>query len=95
MNKYNFEFYNINNIDPQQIQNRIEFLKNDGDCLIRFSDKFPMFFYEDIFVDKDMNIINSLFEYIEIEPIQKYIEQFIISDTNKVRITKATQTLIW
>lgn len=88
------QFYNIDNIDPKQIQNRIEFLNNDGDCLSKFSEKFPMFFYEDIFINKDMNVINSLFEYIEIEPIQKYIEQFIISDKNKVRITKDIQTLI-
>lgn len=88
------QFYNMDGINPKQIQNRINFLNKDGECLIKLSEKFPIFFYEDIFVNKDMDIIHSLFKYLEITPIEKYIQQFIISDNNKVRITKDMQTLI-
>jgi hypothetical protein len=88
------QFYNITSINTSQIQNRIKFLNNDGECLRKISGKYPMFFYEDIFVNKNINIINSIFQYMEIEPIEKYVNQYIISDNNKVRITKDKQTLI-
>lgn len=88
------QFYNMDTVNPEKIQDRIRFLENDGNSLIKFSEKYPMFYYEDIFINKDPKVIKSLFEYIEIEPIREYINQFIISNDNKVRITKETQTLI-
>jgi hypothetical protein len=88
------QVYKIDNLDQNMINERIEFLNSDGESLLKFSDQYPIFYYEDIFVKKDTEVINTMFNYLNITPIQKHIERFIISETNKVRIPNDKQTLI-
>ena len=55
---------------------------------IRYESK--IYYYEDIFVDKNMTVINEIFNYLGIEPNEKIINYWIISDEKKVRIYKKT-----
>lgn len=78
-------YYDLSNIDESIIKNRIEILSKDAEILIEKSKDFPLFYYEDLFVKKDRKKINELFEYLELTPIQKYVDFFIYSDSKKVR----------
>ena len=81
-------------VDPLNIENRIQIFESAANFLIKYSKSFPMFYYEDIFVEKNRDVINSLFEYINIEPIETFIQQHIISEDRKVRIPIDKRTLI-
>lgn len=86
--------YYMEKVDPLNIENRIQIFESASNFLIKYSKSFPMFYYEDIFVEKNRDVINSLFEYINIEPIETFIQQHIISEDRKVRIPIDKRTLI-
>lgn len=46
-----------------------------------------IYYYEDIFVDKNISIVNEIFHYLELKPIEKVINDWILLDNKKVRIT--------
>jgi hypothetical protein len=88
------QVYKFKDIDSKSINERIEYLNKDGESLLNLSKECPIFYYEDIFIKKDGNTINSIFEYLEIMPDKKLIERYILSDINKVRIPIEKQTLL-
>jgi hypothetical protein len=47
---------------------------------------YPIFTYEEIFVDKNMDRIYEIFEYFEIKPNDDLIKKYIISDEFKVKL---------
>ena len=55
---------------------------------------YPLFYYEDIFVDKNLEIIDKLNDYCEIKYNQKCIDRWIISPYKKVRLDKKINGLI-
>lgn len=87
-------YYDLTDIDKSIINDRIEFLSKDGEMLIEKSKDHPLFYYEDIFVTRDTQKINEMFEYLGITPIQKYIDFFIFSDSKKVRRETKNTNLI-
>lgn len=44
-----------------------------------------IYYYEDIFVNKDKSVINEIFDYLELKQIKESIDNWIISDDKKVR----------
>ncbi len=86
--------YYMDEVDPLKIENRINIFESAANFLHKYSKSFPMFYYEDIFVEKNREIINSLFEYLKMEPNEKFIQHHIISDIKKVRISNDKRTLI-
>lgn len=87
-------YYDLTNIDKSKIDRRIEILEQDGQFLLENTNKFPLFYYEDLFVDKNIEKINELFQYLNLSPIQKHINTFIYSETKKVRIFIEKRTLL-
>ena len=87
-------YYDLTNIDKTRIEKRIEILEEDGQFLLNNSNKFPLFYYEDLYVDKNMDKINELFDYIGIKPVQEYMDFFIFSDARKVRKLSKNTKLI-
>jgi hypothetical protein len=55
---------------------------------------YPLFYYEDLFVDKDIETIKRLNEYCEIEYNQSCIDEWINSPYKKVRIEEKSNKLI-
>lgn len=87
-------YYDLSDIDESKINDRIDMLSKDGELLIEKSKDYPLFYYEDIFIKKDIEKINQIFEYLEINPIQKHIDYYIFSESKKVRReTKNTELL--
>lgn len=53
-----------------------------------------IYYYEDIFVDKNMLEVNEIFDYLKIEPVEEILNRWIISDDKKVRIYKKIGKII-
>ncbi len=87
-------YYDLSNIEKSKIDDRIQLLEKDGQFLLENSNRFPLFYYEDLYVDKNMEKINELFNYLNIEPIQEYMDFFIFSDARKVRKSTKNTKLI-
>jgi len=84
------KYYEINKIPPTLLEHTkktLEYTKND---LKNFGLKHNIktYYYEDIFIDKNINIINEIFDYIGIVPNKEVIETYIISEEFKVRLDK-------
>lgn len=84
----------MDEVDPLRIENRIKSLESDAKLLTKYFNNYPMFYYEDIFVEKNREVINLLFQYLNIEPNEKFIQHHIISNTKKVRIPDNNRTLL-
>jgi len=53
-----------------------------------------IYYYEDLFVNKDQLIIDEIFKYLNLTPIKKSIDRWVISDNKKVRITEKRDKLL-
>ena len=56
--------------------------------------KFPMFYYEDIFLEKSRKHIEELFRYLDMEMDESNYMEWILSPYRRVRIDKNKQNLI-
>jgi len=74
-----------------------EFNINKASSLLElFSKQYnsKIYYYEDIFVDKNILVINEIFDYLSITPVKEIIDFWIISDYKKVRIYKKIDKLL-
>ena len=90
------KYYEINKIPPTLLEHTkktLEYTKND---LKNFGLKHNIktYYYEDIFIDKNMNIINEIFDYIGIVPNKEVIETYILSEEFKVRLDKRRNKIL-
>jgi hypothetical protein len=89
------KYYDLNEIDQENIVKLEKYLENQSLVLKSISDKgYPLFYYEDIFVDKNIKTIKRLNEYCEIEFNQSCIDEWINSPYKKVRIEEKPNKLI-
>jgi hypothetical protein len=89
------KYYDLNEMDEQNIIGLTNHLESESLVLKSISDKgYPLFYYEDIFVNKDIEIIKRLNEYCEIEYNQICIDEWINSPYKKVRIEEKPNKLI-
>ena len=90
------QFYEMSSIPKEVIgewERRIENLKkNINDLSIK--NKKKIYYYEDIFVNKNMDIINEIFNYLELGINEKIINHYIISEEHKVRLNEKSNKLI-
>ena len=84
------KYYEINKISPILLEYAKKTLENTKKNLVSFGleHKIKTYYYEDIFVDKNMNVINEIFDYIGIKPNKEMIETYILSEEFKVRLDK-------
>ena len=90
------QFYNMSLVPNGFIEEwdyRLDNLKKIlNDLSVKYNKK--IYYYEDIFVDKNMEIINEIFDYLELEINHDVINEYIISDDRKVRLKEKTTKLI-
>jgi hypothetical protein len=88
--------YHLDSI-PSDVINKWQIdLEKASTLLTLASEKYnsKIYYYEDIFVDKDMLVINEIFDYLGVKPIEEIVNRWIISDDKKVRIYKKTGKLL-
>jgi hypothetical protein len=89
------KYYDLNEMDEESILKTTSHLEKESSVLKAISNKgYPLFYYEDIFVNKDIETIKSLNEYCEIEYNQICIDEWINSPYKKVRIEEKANKLI-
>jgi hypothetical protein len=84
------QFYDLSTV-PTELINEWEkrlksFKKIIKDLSIKHNKK--IYYYEDIFVHNNMDIINEIFDYLEIKVNDNLINLFLLSDEYKVRMNK-------
>lgn len=64
--------------------------------ITEYSEKYnkKIYYYEDIFVNKNIEIIKEMFDYLKIEMNIKLVEEWIFSDEKKVRLSEIKTKLL-
>jgi hypothetical protein len=89
------KYYDLTEDDETDVIELTKYLESESLVLQSISERgYPLFYYEDIFVDKNQETINKLNEYCEIEYNQPCIDGWINSPYKKVRIEEKTNKLI-
>lgn len=83
------QYYELGNISQEDIKKSKEVLFRDSRMMHYFANKgYPLFYFEDLFIEKNREKAEKLFEYLELPLIEEDYEEFIKSDTYKIRLTK-------
>lgn len=83
------QFYDLSNITKEEIQSSYDVLLNESKILNELSERgYPIYYYEDIYIDKNKKLIEDIFEYIGIELKTQLYDKEILFDNNKIRITE-------
>jgi hypothetical protein len=90
------KIYELDSIDKSYLETMIDRYTKSSEILhtISSKQKFPMFYYEDIFLEKSRKHIEELFSYLGIELNEDNYKEYILSPYRRVRIDKRKQNLI-
>jgi hypothetical protein len=90
------KIYDVDKIEPSYIKTMIDRYTESGEILKEISDtnNFPIFYYEDIFLNKSRKHIELLFSYLDMEMDETNYIEWILSPDRRVRINKNKQNLI-
>ena len=90
------KIYDVEKIEPSYIKTMIDRYTKSSEILhnIASKQKFPIFYYEDIFLEKSRKYIEQLFNYLDIEINESSYIEYILSPHRRVRIDKNKQSLI-
>lgn len=89
------KYYELNESDEETIEGITKHLESESRFLKSISNKgYPLFYYEDIFVDRNNEVIKTLNEYCELGYCQKCIDEWVNSPYKKVRLDKKINGLI-
>lgn len=80
--------YRTDNLDANFFNDIIGRLKESEAELYSFSKKYdyPLFYYEDIFTDHNMDELKRLFDYIGIDMRMDLVEEWVLNKKRRVRI---------
>lgn len=90
------KIYDTQQIEQSYIETMVSRYTESGDILYRISieHNFPLFYYEDIFLEHSKIHIDKVFNYLNIELIDKHYQEYVLSPYRRVRIDKNKQNLI-
>jgi hypothetical protein len=88
--------YDLTNVSKELYEETFNYLTEQRELLKNLSLKYsaPFYNYEDIFIDKNENVINNFFNYIEMEKNDYNLNKFVFSKNLKVRLYENNKTLI-
>lgn len=81
------QFYDLSNIN-QEFIDRIKYtFFEESEKLHEISKKgYPIFYFEDIYIERKKSVIQNMFEYIGIELNDQIYTKHVFSDGNRVRL---------
>jgi len=90
------KIYDVDKIEPSYIKTMVDRYTESSEILhnISSNQKFPIFYYEDIFLEKNRKHIEELFSYLDMEVDESNYMEWILSPDRRVRINKNKQSLI-
>jgi hypothetical protein len=90
------KIYDLDKIDKSYLETMIDRYTQSGKILndIAYTNNFPIFYYEDIFLNHNMKIVKKLFEYLGMDLDVEMYNKYVISNELQVRIDKNKQNLI-
>jgi hypothetical protein len=90
------KIYNIETIEPVYLNTMVDRYTESSQILNNISkeENLPLFYYEDIFLEKSRKHIDDLFSYLDIELNESNYMEYILSPHRRVRIDKNKQNLI-
>jgi hypothetical protein len=89
------QFYDLSTVPIELINEWEKRLKNFKEIINNLSVKHnkKVYSYEDIFIHNNMNIINEIFDYLEIKMVDKLVDFFLLSDEHKVRMNEKNKLI--
>jgi hypothetical protein len=90
LNWHTQKIYDLDKIDKSYLNEMIDRYTKSSEILkeISINNNFPIFYYEDIFLDHNIDVICNLLGYLGLEFNTKNYNKFISSNTRRVRIEK-------
>jgi hypothetical protein len=96
INWHTQKIYDLDKIDKSYLSSMIDRYTQSSKILKEISDanNFPIFYYEDIFLEHDLDTINTLLQYLGLELNMEKYNEFILSSYKRVRIEKSNKKLL-
>jgi hypothetical protein len=90
------KIYDVDKIEPSYIKKMFSRYMESSEILnkISYEKNFPLFYYEDIFVEHNKSNVRDLFKYLGMELSDVHYEEYVLSPYRKIRIDKSKQNLI-
>ena len=90
------KIYDLDSIDKSYLETMIDRYTKSSEILhtISSKQKFPIFYYEDIFLEKSRKHIEDLFSYLGMKLNESNYEEYILSPYRRIRIDKNKKNLI-
>lgn len=82
------QFYDLNIITKEQIEDVKLRLENESKFIHSFTTKYPIYYFEDIYIKKDKKVIKSILDYLGLEMDDLIYNMFIESDNQRIRLTE-------
>ena len=83
------QYYDLDNIKNEEIENTKDILIRESNKLHNFSKNgYPLVYFEDIFIEKNKQKLEELFKYLNLLLDDELYEKYVLSDTYKIRIEK-------
>ena len=88
--------YNLSKVPEEVIQEWYEKVNYSKERINHYSKKHnkKIYYYEDIFIEKNNETIKEIFDYLEITMNPKLVEEWIFSDEKKVRMPEGKRKLL-
>ena len=81
------QHYNLSNIKKEEIIDTKMLLIGESIKIKKFSEMgYPIFYFEEIFIQKNRQKLNELFTYLKIELDDNLYEEYVLSDMFRVRL---------
>jgi hypothetical protein len=82
------KIYDVSTLDPERVKLEIKTHNEASDNMtqVALERSWPIFYYEDLYLDHNMDEIKRMFDYVGIDMDETKVYDFIISDKRRVRI---------
>jgi hypothetical protein len=90
------KIYDLSKVEISYIRNMIDTYTKSSEILEKISHEksYPIFYYEDIFINHNIEILKELMEYVDMELDMKIYSEYVLSPYRKVRIERGLNKLI-
>jgi hypothetical protein len=90
------KIYDLDKIDNSYLKTMIDRYIESSKILndISYTNNFPIFYYEDIFLNNNIEVVKNLFQYLKMDLDMEMYNKYVISNELQVRIDKNKQNLI-